>query len=185
MTATADMKAPDLEPEADSSARAPRAGAAANLREPSAPPAAHRAHVARSPLQRALWIALGLLLVGLGLLGVVLPGLPTTPFLILAASCFLRSSQTLYDRLLANRVFGPTIRDFREGRGIAREVKVVALGTLWFFVAFALFWGIPERLGAVKLAVLAAALVGTLYLVRLPTREQPRAEPDERGEADP
>jgi uncharacterized membrane protein YbaN (DUF454 family) len=140
------------------------------------PPDLHRARPAPDPLRRALWAVLGLLCVGVGALGVVLPGLPTTPFLVLAAGCFLRSSQRLYDRLLASRVFGPLIRDFREGRGVPRRVKLLALVTMWVFVTFALVRGIPPAWWPAKLAVLAAALVGTAYLRALPDREAPEAE---------
>ena len=57
----------------------------------------------------------------LAALGVVLPGLPTTPFLLVAAACFVRSSQRLYDRLLAHPVFGPLVRDYRDVDGTALD----------------------------------------------------------------
>ena len=82
-----------------------------------------------------MWAGLGFVFVGIGGVGIVLPGLPTTPFLILAAACFARSSQRLYDKLLAHRMFGPLIRDYREGRGIPRRAKFLSLGMMWIFVA--------------------------------------------------
>ena len=137
---------------------------------PPAPEGPHRAHPTRSPLARALWALLGLLLVALGAVGILLPGLPTTPFLILAAACFIRSSQKLYDRLLATRLFGPAIRDFREGRGLPLRARRWALGLMWTFVAFAVTLGIPEGWWGARALVLAAAIAGTAYLLRLPVR---------------
>lgn len=138
------------------------------------PPDPERVPTAASALARAGWVALGSAFVGLGALGVVLPGLPTTPFLLLAAACFVRGSRRLYERLLAHRVFGPLIRDYREGRGVPRRVKVLSIGTMWVFVLFALGPGLPAGLVVVRGAVAVAALIGTLVLLRLPTR---RAEP--------
>ena len=69
----------------------------------------------RSGLSRALWATLGLAFVGVGAVGVVVPGLPTTPLLLLAAACFARSSPRLYAWLLRNPTFGPLIEDFRAG----------------------------------------------------------------------
>jgi uncharacterized membrane protein YbaN (DUF454 family) len=102
-------------------------------------------------------------------LGVVVPGLPTTPLLLLAAACFARSSPRLYAWLLRNRTFGPMIEDYRAGRGVSRRVKASALGMMSIFVAFALL--VPLRGKAVPSAlVLALALAGAAYVLRLPTR---------------
>ncbi len=82
--------------------------------------------VASAPI-RYLLLASGMILVGIAALGVVVPGLPTTPLLILAAACFARSSQRFYERLLANRVFGPLIREWREHRSMPARAKVSAI----------------------------------------------------------
>ena len=73
----------------------------------------HIAKEASNPFVRVLWILAGTIFVVLGGLGVLLPGLPTTPFLILAAACYIRSSQKLYDWLIANKTFGPYLKDYR------------------------------------------------------------------------
>ncbi len=130
----------------------------------------HRARPSPSRPVRVFWIGLGGTCLAVGAVGVVIPGLPTTPFLILAAACFIRSSQRLYDLLLASRLFGPVIRDYREGRGVPRKAKIVALVTMAVFVAFALTIGIPPGQTLWRLVVLAAALVGAIYLLRLRTR---------------
>ena len=131
----------------------------------------HRARPSRSRMARAGWAGLGFLCVGLGTAGILLPGLPTTPFLILAAACFVRSSQKLYDRLLANRTFGPAVRVFRERGGVPRAAKWSALGTMAFFVLFAVFFGIPAEWRVVRAVVLLAGVAGAVYLLRLPSAD--------------
>lgn len=121
-------------------------------------------------LARIFWIGLGCTCVAVGGIGVILPGLPTTPFLILAAASFVRSSRTLYDRLMAHRIFGPLLRDYREHGTIPRRAKWLALGMMTVFVTFALIWGIPAQLAWAKVAVVVVALVGYWYVGRLPTQ---------------
>jgi uncharacterized membrane protein YbaN (DUF454 family) len=139
--------------------------------EPPDPPDRHPNGAPPRPLwSRALWSAAGLGCVGLGGLGVVLPGLPTTPFVVLAAACFARSSPRLLAWLLDHRLFGPLIRDFRAGRGVSLRVKAWALGCMTVFVGFALGPGLPEGAVAVRVVVAAVALTGAAYLLRLPTK---------------
>jgi len=136
----------------------------------------HRARPARTRLARAGWAGLGLVCILVGTVGVVLPGLPTTPLLLLAAACFVRCSQPLYDRLLAHPRFGPLVRDYRDGLGIPARIKAFALTLMWIFVLFALGPGLPSGKWVLRGVVSAAALVGTVYLLRLPTRA-PAPEP--------
>lgn len=127
--------------------------------------------LARSPAGRWAWFALGSLCVGVGAVGVVLPGLPTTPFLVLAAACFVRGSPSAYRKLLAHPQFGPLIRDFRAGRGVPRKVKYTAIGVMALFVGFALGPGLPAGNVVLRVIVGAAALVGFVYLLSLPNTE--------------
>jgi uncharacterized membrane protein YbaN (DUF454 family) len=112
-------------------------------------------------------IAVGIISVGLGLLGVFIPMLPTTPFLLLAAGCFMRSSQRLYDWLIHHKWFGEYIRNYREYRAIPLRAKVVTLVLLWSVIGTtALFavtlWWVRVLLGVVALGV-------TLHLLHLKT----------------
>lgn len=133
----------------------------------------------RPTWQRLLWLVLGLGFVAVAGVGIVLPGLPTTPFLLLAAACFARSSPKLYRWLLANRHFGPLIRDYRAGLGISVRVKALAIGTMAAFVAFALLVPLRGRI-SLSLLVLAVALLGAAYILRLPTRTDASASAVER-----
>lgn len=83
-------------------------------------------------LRRGLWTAAGLFFVGLGLIGAVLPIMPTVPFLIVATACFARGSPRLEARLLAHPLFGPMIRNWREHRAIPKNAKIAAMAGLIF-----------------------------------------------------
>ncbi len=75
----------------------------------------------------------------LGILGIFLPLLPTTPFLLLASACFARGSPRLHGWLLSNKLFGPYLRDFEQGKGIPLKAKVIAVAMLWTSMAFAIY----------------------------------------------
>ncbi len=126
--------------------------------------------VASGP-RRWLWFGGGLVSVGLGGLGIVVPGLPTTVFFIVAASCFARSSPRFEAWVLGLPRIGPMVRDHRAGLGMPRRAKRWALGTMWLFVTLSVFLtrGVPAVAGV----IVAVALVGTWYIVRrVPTRER-------------
>ena len=78
------------------------------------------------PLFRAIWFSVGICALGLGILGAFLPLLPTTPFVLVAAFAFARSSQRWHDWLINHRVFGPLIEDWRAHGAISRKTKIVA-----------------------------------------------------------
>ncbi len=117
---------------------------------------------------RYLLIGIGLTAVALGMLGVVLPLLPTTPFLLLAAACFARSSERFHDWLMNMPVFGQYIRDYKAGKGIPLRVKVTALTVLWATILTSVIWVVPVLLVKVLLIVIAGAV--TTHIVRLPNR---------------
>jgi uncharacterized membrane protein YbaN (DUF454 family) len=107
----------------------------------------------------------GLLFVGLAILGVVLPILPTTPFLLVAAACFAKSSPRMQKKLLANKTFGPLIHEWQQHRCIPRKAKRVALLTMILSVVWSAY-----LLKSLMLTVLVFALVSGpfIFLWRLP-----------------
>jgi uncharacterized membrane protein YbaN (DUF454 family) len=108
------------------------------------------------PTSRALWLTVGCVAVALGAIGVVLPLLPTTPFLIVAAWCFARSSRRLHRWLLANRHFGPLIRNWQENGAIDRRSKTLAVGTMAVSPAFSWGIGVPDWAIGAQVVVLVA-----------------------------
>ncbi|HVM06262.1 MAG TPA: YbaN family protein [Acidimicrobiales bacterium] len=117
------------------------------------------------------WLALGWASVGLGGLGVVVPGLPTTGFFVLAASCFARSSPRFEQWVLSLPKVGPLVRDHRAGLGMPRRAKVTAIGMIVAACTLSATVGLDAP--AARAAVVAAGLVGVWYVgVRVPTRER-------------
>jgi len=114
---------------------------------------------------------------GLGVVGLAVPILPTVPFVLLAAACFLRSSERCHRWLVTHPVFGRHIADYEAGRGIARRAKIVALATLWASVLLSVVLFVPLLAADVAMLVVAAAV--TIYIVRLPTADGREAAPQD------
>ena len=87
-------------------------------------------------MRKWLLVSAGLFLVGIAVVGIVVPLLPTTPFLLLAAACFVRSSDRLYKWLITHRWLGPYIRNYREHRAISMRAKIVTLTLLWGTIGY-------------------------------------------------
>lgn len=126
---------------------------------------------------RRIWhsflLGLGLLSVALGVLGMVVPLLPTTPLLLLAAFCFARSSERFHAWLLNNRVFGETIRNYRDGLGLPMRQKIATLAILWVTMVSTSIFVVP--LWPVRILLGAIACGVTVYLLSLPTRRVQQA----------
>ena len=129
----------------------------------------HVVDVNRSGLSRLLWLALGFLFAAIGIVGIVIPGLPTTPLMILAAACFAKSSQRFYDWVINNRMFGQHVKNYREGNGIPKKSKPMILGTMWIFITFAVLIGIPDSAPDIsRYATIALGIIGTIFILRIP-----------------
>lgn len=120
-----------------------------------------------SDVKRVLWIGAGTICVALGFVGIFLPVLPTTPFLLLAAVCYGRSSQRFLHWLLTNRWFGAYIRNYREGRGLPRREKALTLLGLWLTIGISAVYVAPQWW--LRLALIAVALGVTIHLLRIKT----------------
>jgi len=84
-------------------------------------------------------IVFGILFVGLGILGIILPVLPTTPFLLLASFLFVKSSKKLDNWLINNKILGEYIYNYRKFRAIKRKAKIIAICLLWFSISFSAY----------------------------------------------
>ncbi|HSM67634.1 MAG TPA: YbaN family protein [Ilumatobacteraceae bacterium] len=129
----------------------------------------------RSGVTRLFWAAIGLMFVGLGSIGVVVPGLPSTVFFLVAAWCFARSSERLERWLLELPGVGPLVRDARAGLGMPRRTKATAIVMMWtaIGVSAVLLSGRP----VLAVVMLALGAIGTAcILLVVPTRELVLAE---------
>lgn len=120
---------------------------------------------------RVIWSLLGVLSLGLGLAGVFLPLLPTTPFALLAAYCFARSSPRMHRWLMEHPRLGPSVRNWREHRAISRRAKRAATAA----VALAFGLSLALRLPPTILAIQGAALAGVMAFIW--SRREPPADP--------
>ncbi|MFO7573378.1 MAG: YbaN family protein [Gaiellaceae bacterium] len=120
-------------------------------------------------VRRGAWVLAAYGFLGLALVGVAVPVLPTTPFALLAAYCAARGSERLHRRLLAHRALGPVIRDWHEHRAVSRRAKVTATGTMLLSAAVLLVVSGP---GWILLAVTAlmASVAAWLWLRPEPSR---------------
>jgi len=128
-------------------------------------------------LLKALLVLCGTLCVALGVIGIFLPLMPTTVFLLMAAACYARSSERFYQRLINHRLLGGYIRNSREGRGMRKRDKIVTLGLLWLSIGVTMIWSAEATW--LRL-VLAAVVIGvTVHVVRIPAfQPAPTPEPD-------
>jgi uncharacterized membrane protein YbaN (DUF454 family) len=112
-------------------------------------------------------MTLGVIAVGLGVIGVFVPLLPTTPFLLLAAACFVRSSARLYAWLIHHKWFGDYIRHYREHHAIPLRAKIVTLALLWGAIGYTAIevvtaWWVRALLGLIAVGV-------TIHILHLKT----------------
>jgi hypothetical protein len=121
----------------------------------------------RALLGRIMWIVAGTLFLIIGLIGIVIPLLPTTPFLLLAAACYLRGSRRMYDWLLGNRIFGKYLKDYYEKRGVPMRVKIGSVIFLWCTIGLSIII-IGDLIIGIVLVIVAAGV--TLHIASLKTR---------------
>jgi uncharacterized membrane protein YbaN (DUF454 family) len=120
--------------------------------------------------RRIAWTIAGLLAVALGGVGIVVPGLPTTVFFIIAAWCFSRSSERLERWVLGLPRIGPMVSDYRDGLGMPRRAKKVAVATIVVVSSASALFGLEPLV--FKLAVVVTAAIGVWWILeRVPTRE--------------
>ncbi len=115
---------------------------------------------------RILLIIGGTLSVGLGILGIFVPGLPTTPFLLLAAACYARSSQRFYDWLLNNKYFGNYIRNYQQRKAVPLKVKVLTLALLWITIGCSVMFAVEVFLVRVFLILIAIGVSIHIFSLR-------------------
>jgi uncharacterized membrane protein YbaN (DUF454 family) len=129
-------------------------------------------------LMKVLLVVAGTLCVGLGVLGIFLPLLPTTVFLLMAAACYARSSDRFYQRLIHSRWLGGYIRNHREGRGMSRRQKAATLALLWVGIGATMFWSVSALWLRALLLLIAVGV--TVHVVRLPAFSL-SSEPESAG----
>jgi uncharacterized membrane protein YbaN (DUF454 family) len=121
-------------------------------------------------IKRTIFTVFGTIFLIIGAIGVFIPILPTTPFLLLAAACYLRGSERLHRWLINNRVFGEFIRNYTEGRGIKQGQKIYTISFLWLMIIFSVIYVLKSSL--FRILLLLIAMVVSIHIIMLPTIKQ-------------
>ena len=119
-------------------------------------------------MKNMILITIGSISVILGVIGIFLPVLPTTPFLLLGAYCYFEGSPKMYDLLLSNRILGEYIRDFREHKSIPLKTKIFALSMLWLTIGYSILFIIPLLFVKVLLFMIATGV--TVHILSFETK---------------
>ncbi len=131
-------------------------------------------------MKRVLLLAAGNISLSLGIVGVFLPVLPTTPFLLLSAACYVKSSERLYNWLIHHPVLGLYIRSYILYRAITVRAKIISIAALWIVIASSVFFFVSLLWLRILLAVIALGV--TVYLVSIKTLTKDMMAAD--GESD-
>ena len=120
-----------------------------------------------SNFSRWVLIIVGSFFAGLGILGIFLPLLPTTPFLLLAAACYIRSSERLYNWLMNNKWIGRYIKNYLEGKGVPLKSKVLSISALWITIGYSVFFVV--NIFPVRVILILIAIGVTMHLLSIRT----------------
>ena len=112
-------------------------------------------------------VVLGFLSLAIGIFGIVIPLLPTTPFLLLSAACFLKGSDRMFRWLMNHKLFGEFIRNFREKKAIPLRTKILAVSLLWITILFSIFFMVESIYLRIMLAAIAIAV--TVHILHFKT----------------
>lgn len=124
---------------------------------------------AQSRLARLLYGAAGWISLALGIIGVFVPGLPTTPFVLLAAACFSKASPRMHQWLINHRLLGPFIRNWEEHRSLTMRTKCLAIGTMVIMLSISA-WHLSGR-PWMQASILMLGAIGAFCVLRIPTRK--------------
>jgi uncharacterized membrane protein YbaN (DUF454 family) len=120
-----------------------------------------------SRFKRGLFVVAGTIFLGLGSLGIFLPILPTTPFLLLATACYYKGSKRMHNWMMNNKWFGKYVRNYMEGKGISLRTKLFTIIFLWATIAVSAFFLVNILI--VQIVLLIIAIVVSIHIITLPT----------------
>ena len=121
-------------------------------------------------LRRQLLLVAGTISTAIGVLGIFVPILPTTPFLLLAAACYMRSSERFYRWLINNRLLGTYIRNYTEGRGMPLRTKFFTVLLLWIAIGISVCIGTQNLV--VRIVLVLVAIGVTLHIIYIRAKKQ-------------
>ena len=116
---------------------------------------------------RLLLVLLGSISVGMGVIGIFVPGWPTTIFLIIASYFYIRSSDKLYNWLLNNKILGIYLKNYYSGKGMPVKAKIFSISIMWVFGLLSIFLWIPSNLIIIKIIVFILLIIGSIFILRV------------------
>ena len=125
-----------------------------------------------SSLRKGIFVVAGTISLGLGALGVFLPVLPTTPFLLLSAAFYYKGSERMHRWLLNNKLFGNYIKNYKDGRGMALKAKAITLCLLWTTICYSAFFIVNMTALQIVLFVIAGGV--SIHILTIPTFRKSR-----------
>jgi len=116
----------------------------------------------KTKFKKVFFIILGTLSIGLALIGIILPGLPTTPFVLLAALCYSGSSNKLYNWLINNKLFGKYILDFNKNKSISIYIKIYAIFIMWLMISISYIFMVSNF--NIQILIIILGIIGTIVM---------------------
>ena len=123
-------------------------------------------------LRRRILIIAGTIFTGIGVIGIFVPILPTTPFLLLAAACYVRSSRRFYNWLLSNRFFGVYVKNYLEGKGMPLKVKILVIALLWITIGLLIGFVVEHLVVKIILVVIHTGVTIHIILIKTVKRNE-------------
>ncbi|MCW4049013.1 MAG: YbaN family protein [Candidatus Bathyarchaeota archaeon] len=117
-------------------------------------------------IRKGTYIIAGTMALIAGIIGIFLPVIPTTPFVLLASACYLRGSQRLHEWILAHEWFGDTIRNYEAGKGLKKATKIKAISLMWLAILVSAIYYVESMYVKAAMGVVSVAV--TVYLLNLP-----------------
>lgn len=126
-------------------------------------------------LKRMMLISIGTISITLGIIGIILPLIPTTPLLLLGAACWVRGSDRLHRRLLNNRWLGTYIKQYQDGLGIPFKTKVYVISIMWLSIGFSAIFIVPFIWAKILLFVIAGSITWYICSIKTLRRDESMA----------
>ena len=124
----------------------------------------------KTTIFNGILIASGTISLVIGIIGIFIPLLPTTPFLLLAAACYIRGSKKFYNKLIKNKWLGEYIKNYQEGRGVPLYIKMITILLLWFTIIFSTFIIVTNLF--IQIIFIIIAIGVTVHIIKIKTLEK-------------
>jgi uncharacterized membrane protein YbaN (DUF454 family) len=122
-----------------------------------------------SKIVKGAYFVIGSISLLAGIIGLFLPVIPTTPFILLSGWCYLRSSEKIYSWLIKNETFGKTIEDYHTGKGINKSTKTKAISLMWLTISISVIFFVSNLY--LRGTLLTTAILVSIYIIKQPTIE--------------